>query len=46
MLQNILIGGVISDAIQLAAVRRSIESCKALLSQVGGPPPPPLPPLP
>ncbi|KAL4438732.1 hypothetical protein ABPG77_006336 [Micractinium sp. CCAP 211/92] len=34
LLQNILIGGVISDAIQLAAVRRSIESCKVLLSQV------------
>ncbi|KAL4440178.1 hypothetical protein ABPG75_003179 [Micractinium tetrahymenae] len=34
LLQNILIGGVISDAIQLAAVRRSIESCKQLLSQV------------
>lgn len=34
LLQNILIGGVVSDAIQLAAVRRSIESCKALLAQV------------
>ncbi len=43
LLQNILIGGVISDAIQLAAVRRSIESCKVLLSQVS-PPHPPTPP--
>lgn len=40
LLQNILIGGVISDAIQLAAVRRSIESCKVLLSQVSPPHPP------
>lgn len=31
-------GGVVSDAIQLAAVRRSIEQVKVLLSQVGGRP--------
>lgn len=34
MFANILMGGVVSDAIQLAAVRRSIEQVKVLLSQV------------
>lgn len=32
--QNILFGGVISDAVQLAAVRRSMEQVKGLLGQV------------
>lgn len=35
MFQNILVGGLVSDAIQLAAVRRSMEQVKALLGQVG-----------
>lgn len=34
MFQNILIGGVISDAVQLAAVRRSMEQIRGMLAQV------------
>lgn len=34
MFQNILFGGIASDAIQMAAVRRSIEGARSLLAQV------------
>jgi hypothetical protein len=34
LFQNILLGGVVSDVIQMAAVRRSIEQVRALAGQV------------